>query len=104
METGRNLKQTPKMSKKPKDDNKARDGSPLTATPGSRNDAPSRDEWVAESPRLEDTFTRQQIIEYLDEIPLGYRTEGEHEVTEGLIDRAKRHFAQLATTFEPPWD
>ena len=33
METGRNLKQTPKMNKKPKTNENTGDGSPLTATP-----------------------------------------------------------------------
>ena len=53
-----------------------------------------------DNPSLDDTFTRGQILAYLEEIPLGYITERDHEITEKLIYRAQRHFAELSTEWE----
>ena len=57
-----------------------------------------------ENPAIDDTFTRWQIIAYLEEIPLGYVTERDHEIAEKLITRAQRHFAELSTDWEPDQD
>jgi hypothetical protein len=66
---------------------------------------PERTRWAQSTPpKPDDTFTRLQVIQYLEEIPLGYRTQGEHEITEKLIERAQRHFAQLDAKWEPSID
>jgi hypothetical protein len=56
------------------------------------------------NPSLEDKFTRRQILDYLEEIPLGYLTEREHEATEHLITRVQCHFAKLSTDWKPSND
>jgi hypothetical protein len=62
------------------------------------------DRWPAIDPQPDDRFTRLQIIQFLEEIPLGYRTEAEHGALERFVDVAQRQFARLSTDFEPPND
>lgn len=63
-----------------------------------------RTEYPQENPQATDTFTRLQIIQYLDEVPLGYITEQDHKITEELVTRIQRHFAELSTKWEPSND
>lgn len=57
-----------------------------------------------ENPKPEDLFSRIQIIQYLEEIPLGYRTEEEHRFAESLILNVERHFAELDNSWKPSID
>jgi hypothetical protein len=63
-----------------------------------------RTRYPQKNPSVEDTFTRATIIQYLEEIPLGYKTEQEHKVTEELIARARRHFAELDVNWKKSID
>lgn len=56
------------------------------------------------NPRADDKFTREQIVAYLEEIPLEYVTEIEHSAAEYLIRRIQRHFAKLSTAYTPSGD
>lgn len=53
-----------------------------------------------EQPDLNDMFSRIQIIKYLEHIPLGYRSERDHVVTEQLIVRIQKHFIELDKKWE----
>lgn len=66
--------------------------------------SPERTEFPQDNPLMSDKFTREQILEYLMEIPLGYSTERDHEVTEKLIHRVCRHFLHLSTDWRPNYD
>ena len=56
------------------------------------------------NPRADDKFTREQIVAYLEEIPLTYVTEIEHSAAEYLIRRIQRHFERLSTAYTPSGD
>lgn len=61
-------------------------------------DCPSPDH-ICGDYKWDDQFSRLSIVEYLDEIPLEYRSEDDLELLERFIIRAKMHFIQLS----PSW-
>jgi len=56
------------------------------------------------SPQPNDTFERWKVMEYLENIPLGERTEDDHKAICQFIYRARCHFAELDTRWEPSND
>lgn len=60
--------------------------------------------WIAKNPQMDDMLSRRQIIGLLDCIPLGYRTEGEHEKLERFVETAQNWFSRVDTNFEPRCD
>lgn len=58
----------------------------------------------ATPPMAIDTFTRLQVVQYLDAIPLGYLSDRDHEVLEAFVTRAQRHFAALDAAWQPSND
>lgn len=58
-------------------------------------------DYPSKSPKWDDKIERIQIVRYLDEIPLNYRSERDHEILKEFIIRAQRHFAELDPNFEP---
>ena len=56
--------------------------------------------YPAKDPKWEDKIERIQIVRYLEEIPLGYRTERDHEMLKEFVTRAQRHFAELDPDYE----
>lgn len=63
-----------------------------------------RTRYPISNPQANDSFTRSQIIAYLDTVPLGYRTEQEHECTCRLIDRIQMHFIELDNNWKTSID
>jgi hypothetical protein len=57
-----------------------------------------------DKPKMSDRFTREQIFLYLEEVPLGYVSERDHEITVKLIERIQRHFVQLDPKWQPSID
>ncbi len=57
--------------------------------------------YPAKDPKWGDKIERIQIVRYLEEIPLGYRTERDHAILEEFVCRAQRHFAELDPDYEP---
>jgi len=57
-----------------------------------------------ENPQPHDTFERWQVMEYLEHIPLGERTEADHKAICQFIHRARCHFAELDTQWQPSND
>lgn len=64
----------------------------------------NRTRFPCKNPNIEDCFTRGQIVVYLEEIPLGYRTEQEHKFAEQLIMTIQAHFAELDNSWQPTID
>lgn len=60
-----------------------------------------RTKYPAENAGWDDVISRIQIVRYLEEIPLGYVTERDHEILENFVVRAQRHFTELDPNFEP---
>lgn len=51
-----------------------------------------------------DIFERWQVIEWMDTVPLGYITQRDHEITDALVTKMQRLFAELPTDWKPSED
>jgi hypothetical protein len=60
--------------------------------------------WIQQNPQMDDKLERRQIVALLECIPLGYRTEQEHEKLEQFVERAQSWFRVVDTNFEPSND
>jgi len=50
-----------------------------------------------------DMLSKEQIISYLSNFPLGYVTERDHEITEQLINRLIMGFLELSPEYKPEY-
>ncbi len=61
-------------------------------------------EFLCDYPCPSDTFTREQIIGLISEVPLGYKTQRDHEVLEKFADQLCAWFTCIETNYKPPQD
>lgn len=57
-----------------------------------------------ENPECSDLLERWVVVEYLDHIPMGERSESDVEAISQFIHRAKCHFAKLDQRWRPSSD